>query len=366
MPRRRCGSTPRGVGYPIARRTCCNWYSHGCGEHAVLRLPSFRDRAKRGARNPDRYSAPASGFRVRTLRVRPGMTRLLDTKEEHSVMLAGEGFLDIGGERLEYRMIGPRPEDAPTLVLLHEGLGCAGMWGDFPDKLAAATGAGVFIYSRAGYGKSSPVPLPRPLTYMHDEARQTMPRLLDVIGFRRGLLVGHSDGASIATIYAGSVQDHRVRGLVLIAPHFFTEAMGLAEIAKARVAYDKSDLRQKLARWHADVDNAFNGWNGAWLHPDFQKWDIIEALSYIRVPMLIVQGKHDQYGTVKQIEVAQEECTCPVEVALLPAARHAPHREAADATLKVVSEFANRLLRDHQEGEMSYTVISASSPAMTR
>src|SRR5262249_58156760 len=123
------------------------------------------------------------------------------------------------------------------MVRLEEGLGCVGLGGDFPDKLQQATGAGVFVYSRAGYGKSSPVALPRPLTFMHEEAREVLPKVLDAIGFRRGLLLGHSDGASIAAIYAGSVQDHRVRGLVLIAPHVFTEDMGIAEIARAKEAY---------------------------------------------------------------------------------------------------------------------------------
>src|SRR5262247_2214345 len=174
--------------------------------------------------------------------------------------LANEGMLDIGAMRLEYRMIGPRPHEAPTIVMLHEGLGCVGLWGDFPDQLQTATGAGVFVYSRAGYGRSSPVKLPRPLTFMHDEARAVLPKVLDAIGFRRGLLLGHSDGASIAAIYAGTIQDHRVRGLVLMAPHFFTEDMGIAEIARAREAYASGDLRQKLARWHAEVDNAFKGW----------------------------------------------------------------------------------------------------------
>src|SRR5262245_35843528 len=178
--------------------------------------------------------------------------------------LASEGMLDLGAMRLEYRMIGPRPDEAPTIVMLHEGLGCIGLWGDFPDRLQAATGAGVFVFSRAGYGRSSPVALPRPLDFMEREARDVLPRLLGAIGFRRGLLLGHSDGASIAAIYAGSVQDHRVRGLVLIAPHFFTEDAGIAEIARAKAAYETTDLRQKLARWHADVDNAFRGWDDAW------------------------------------------------------------------------------------------------------
>ncbi|MEA2987530.1 MAG: hypothetical protein QOG83_241 [Alphaproteobacteria bacterium] len=266
--------------------------------------------------------------------------------------LSDQGFLDLGSMRLEYRMIGPRPDAAPTIVMLHEGLGCVGLWGDFPDRLAAATGAGVFVYSRAGYGKSSPARLPRPLSFMHDEARQVLPRLLDAIGFRRGLLAGHSDGASIAAIYAGSVQDHRVRGLALIAPHFLTEDMGIAEIARAKEAYATTDLRQKLARWHADVDNAFKGWNDAWLDPQFRTWDITDTLAYIRVPILNEQGDNDQYGTVRQIETAQAECYCPVDVALLPGARHAPHREAPAATLTAISEFANRLLREHREGVM--------------
>ncbi len=264
--------------------------------------------------------------------------------------LSDSGFLALGSQRLEYRMIGPRPDAAPTLVLLHEGLGCVGLWGDFPDKLQKAAGCGVLVYSRAGYGQSSPVALPRPLSYMHDEARDTLPHLLDAIGFQRGLLVGHSDGASIAAIYAGTHQDHRVGALVLIAPHFFTENAGIASIEEAGRSYATGDLRARLARWHAHVDNAFQGWNGAWLDPDFRQWDITEFLAYIRVPMLIVQGEDDQYGTVKQIEVAQQECYCPVEVALLPGAKHSPQRDAPEATLKAISEFVARVFANEKAG----------------
>ena len=142
-------------------------------------------------------------------------------------MLADHGHLELGEMRLEYRMIGPRPDAAPSLVLLHEGLGCVAGWGSFAQELAAATGTGVFVYSRAGYGSSSPAKLPRPVSFMHEEALDVLARVLDAIGFRRGLLVGHSDGASIAAIYAGSVQDHRVRGLVLMAPHFSPRSRGL-------------------------------------------------------------------------------------------------------------------------------------------
>ncbi len=265
--------------------------------------------------------------------------------------LADEGFLDLAPMRLEYRMIGPRPDAAPTIVMLHEGLGSVAIWGAFPEKLAAATGAGVFVYSRAGYGHSSVGKLPRTVSFMHEEATEVLPRVLAAISFQRGILFGHSDGASIAAIYAGSVQDHRVRGLVLIAPHFFIEEMGLAEIRRAREAFTAGTLREKLKRWHTDVDCAFRSWSEPWLDLQFRKWDITEALGYIRVPMLIVQGDKDQYGTLKQVETAQEECFCPVEAAVLPGIRHDPCREAPELTLKTVADFINRLLRDHHEGE---------------
>jgi pimeloyl-ACP methyl ester carboxylesterase len=267
--------------------------------------------------------------------------------------LADQGFLHLADMRLEYRMIGPRPDAAATIVLLHEGLGSVEVWGGFADELAEATGAGVFAYSRAGYGRSSPAKLPRPVSFMHDEALQVLPRVLDAIGFRRGLLAGHSDGASIAAIYAGSIQDHRVRGLALMAPHFFTEDVALAEIARAKAAFEAGPLRTKLARLHVDPDNAFHNWCGPWLDPEFPNWDITDALAHIRVPILIVQGENDQYGTLRQVEVAGEECYCPVEVAILPNARHAPYREAPAETLAAVTEFTNRLLRDHGEGDFA-------------
>jgi pimeloyl-ACP methyl ester carboxylesterase len=263
--------------------------------------------------------------------------------------LAPSGFLRIGDSDLEYRMIGPAPDTAPTIVMLHEGLGSAALWGDFPDKLQQATGAGVFAYSRAGYGNSSPVTLPRPVDYMHREALDVLPKLLAQIGFRRGLLVGHSDGASIAAIYAGGVQDHRIRAIALIAPHFIVEDISVTSIAGIKTAYETTNLREKLARWHRDVDNAFYGWNGAWGDPLFRSWDISEYLAYIRVPVAIIQGADDQYGTLRQVEIAQEECYCPVDVTMLEAG-HSPHREAPGATLNAIADFANAVLRTHDEG----------------
>ena len=266
-------------------------------------------------------------------------------------ILSPTGFLTIGAANLEYRMIGPQPDQAPTIVMLHEGLGSAGLWGDFPEKLQAATGAGVLVYSRAGYGASSRVTLPRPLDYMHVEALEVLPKLLEAIGFRRGVLLGHSDGASIAAIYAGGIQDHRVRAVAMIAPHFIVEDVSVASIAEIKTAYETTDLKARLARWHQDVDNAFLGWNGAWLDPQFRDWDISDYLAYIRVPVAIIQGDADQYGTVRQIAVARQECYCPVEVTMLPGVGHAPHREAPAETLQALAEFYRAIMLVHEGAE---------------
>jgi pimeloyl-ACP methyl ester carboxylesterase len=273
--------------------------------------------------------------------------------ESSNVMtLAPSGFLSIDGSDLEYRMLGPSPDQSPTLVLLHEGLGSAALWGDFPEQLQAATGLGVFVYSRAGYGASSPVKLPRPLDYMQREALEVLPKLLEAIGFQRGLLVGHSDGASIAAVYAGGVEDHRLSGLVLMAPHFIVEDVSVKSIAEIKTAYETTNLREKLARWHKDVDNAFYGWNGAWLDPKFRAWDTSDYLAYVRVPIAIIQGADDQYGTMRQIQIAQEECYCPVEVTMITGTGHSPHRRAPGATLNAISELANAVLpaREGPEG----------------
>jgi pimeloyl-ACP methyl ester carboxylesterase len=253
--------------------------------------------------------------------------------------------LMLDGVALEYACWGPPPGDAPTIVLLHEGLGCVALWRDFPEKLAAATGMGVFAWSRRGYGQSGPADLPRPLDFMTREAMDVLPGLLDAIGFRRGVLFGHSDGASIAALYAGNVADTRVRGLILMAPHFFTEPGGLTEIAEARRAYDTCDLRNRLARWHADPDNAFRGWNDVWLDPGFVGWNIADTIDYFRVPSLVIQGRDDQYGTLAQAEAVETRAYAPVDLAILDDCRHAPHQERPEAVLDAVAEFTTRLWR---------------------
>jgi len=252
--------------------------------------------------------------------------------------------IEVKGLRIEAAWHGPRPERAPTLVLLHEGLGCVSMWKDFPAKLAARTGYGVLVYSRPGYGKSDPVKLPRPLSYMHDEAFDVLPHVLDQAGVRKTILVGHSDGASIATIYAGGRQDFRVRGLVLVAPHFFVEDVSIASIAAAKLAYETGDLRARLARHHGEnVDVAFHGWNDAWLDPGFRAWRIDDAVAHVRVPILIVQGRDDQYGTLAQIRLAETDAYCPVETAVLADCGHSPHIDRPAETLEALAEFIHRL-----------------------
>jgi pimeloyl-ACP methyl ester carboxylesterase len=258
------------------------------------------------------------------------------------------GVLFLDGRRLESAWLGPNAVDAPTLVLLHEGLGCVALWRDVPERLAAETGCGVFAYSRFGYGQSDPVTVPRPMTYMHDEALQVLPRVLDAAGITRAILVGHSDGGSIATIHAGAIRDPRIAGIVLIAAHFFVEDPNIASIAHIRSEYETTDLRSRLARYHADVDNAFRGWNDAWLDPRFRDFDITEYLPNIAVPVLALQGADDPYGTAAQLKVLERTVRSPLETRLIQGASHAPHLEAKQTTLAAIAAFARTNLTDHR------------------
>jgi pimeloyl-ACP methyl ester carboxylesterase len=263
------------------------------------------------------------------------------------------GAVTIGGKRLETLAYGPSPEAAPTILMLHEGLGCVALWRDFPQRLARATGFGVLAYSRAGYGGSDPVALPRPLDYMTREAHETLPALIDAVGLRRGILLGHSDGASIATIYAGSREDFRIRGLVLMAPHFFTEESGLAAITAARETYASGELRARLGKYHRNVDNAFRGWNDAWLDPGFRQWNIAEAIDYLRVPVLAIQGADDQYGTLAQIETIESRIYSPIDIEILQGCKHSPHIERPAETLAAIADFCARLERmEHAKVEV--------------
>jgi pimeloyl-ACP methyl ester carboxylesterase len=250
----------------------------------------------------------------------------------------------IGHKFIETQWWGPAPGDAPTLVLLHEGLGCVALWRDFPDVLAETTGCGVFAYSRLGYGSSDPVTLPRPMSYMHDEALEVLPRVLDAAGVRRTLLIGHSDGGSIAAIHAGAVRDPRVAGVVMIAAHFFVEDVNTAAIRVIRDTYATGDLRERLARYHRSVDVAIRGWNDAWLDPRFLDFNITEQVSRIEMPVLALQGADDPYGTDEQLRILERVATCPLETRVIAGARHAPHLEARQATLDAIVPFVRNVL----------------------
>ncbi len=226
----------------------------------------------------------------------------------------------------------------PTLVFLHEGLGSVSLWRDFPAQVAAATGRRAFVYSRRGYGQSEPITPPRPLTYMHDEAA-LLPAILDAAGIGPAILVGHSDGASIALIHAATGAP-RIRGLVLLAPHVFVEDLSVASIGAARVAYLEGDLRARLARHHADVDGAFWGWNRAWLDPGFRAWNLEAFLPAIRVPTLVIQGKDDAYGTLAQVAAIARGLGGPITTAILDACGHAPHRDQPAATLAAIAAYS--------------------------
>lgn len=260
-------------------------------------------------------------------------------------MTALNDQLVVNGVTLEAQRYGPPVDRAPTLVLLHEGLGCVELWKDFPEQLAKATGCGVLVYSRAGYGQSDPVELPRPLTYMHDEARDVLPRLLDAAQIRDAILVGHSDGASIALVNAGSQRDPRVSGLVLMAPHVFTEPVCLKSIAEAKTDYDNPDsrLRDRLARYHRHVDVAFRGWNDAWLDPGFESWNLEGFVGGIDCPMLLVQGRQDEYGTSAQLDAICRHAQADCRTLWLDDCRHSPHRDQPEATLAGIQDFVHGL-----------------------
>ena len=252
--------------------------------------------------------------------------------------------LIVDGIHLEFRWIGPGPDAAPTLVLLHEGLGSVALWRDFPDRLAEATGLGVLVYSRRGYGASDAVELPRPLGYMHEEGLDLLPRVLDAAGVRRAILVGHSDGGSIALIHAGS-DAPKIDGLVVMAPHVVVEDCCVDAIAGTTDAFRIGGLRARLERYHGrNVDCAFWGWNLAWLDPAFRQWDIRKYLPRISVPTLVIQGEDDEYGTRLQYDTIREMIPAPVEVMVLKDCGHSPHTDQKAAVLAAVRGFVARLV----------------------
>jgi pimeloyl-ACP methyl ester carboxylesterase len=251
---------------------------------------------------------------------------------------------EILGRHLEYRWIGPRPDDAPSIVFLHEGLGCLGMWRDFPERLASATGCGALVYSRMGYGASDPVRGRRPVRFMHDEALDVLPAVLERFKLQEVVLFGHSDGASIALIHAGA-HPSSVRALILEAPHVFVEPVSIEGIARITADYETTRLKERLTRHHgSNTDPMFRAWSDVWLSPGFRQWEIQEYLPAIECPVLVVQGEDDQYGTLKQVDAVMTQVRGPAESLILPRCGHSPHSERPNEVLEAAARFVKKTL----------------------
>lgn len=257
-------------------------------------------------------------------------------------MEAGRGFLEVDGARLETLWLGGPASGDPVLVLLHEALGCVGLWRDFPQRLHAATGLPVFAWSRRGHGRSDREPLPRPLDFHRREAA-AVPRVLDAAGIGRCVLFGHSDGATIALLCAALAGDPRIAGVVAEAPHTFVEELTLAGIRAARRRFDAGELRARLARHHDDADALFAAWCGLWLDPRFRAWDVRPLLARVRVPVLVIQGDGDPYGSLAQVEAVVGGCAGPAESLVLAGCGHVPHLERPAEVLAAVADFLRRL-----------------------
>jgi len=255
---------------------------------------------------------------------------------------AGGQFVAVnwGGRpvRIEYEWVGA---GARAIVFLHEGLGSRAMWRDFPAKLCAALGTRGLVYSRPGYGKSTPRDSDERWApdFMHRQAHEVLPAVLDALALREPVwLYGHSDGGSIALLFAARFPQ-RVAGLVVAAPHIFVEDLSVESIEKARLAYLETDLRDRLARYHDDVDSAFWGWNDIWLHPPFRDWSIEGEIGSIRAPLLAVQGIDDEYGTMAQIRGIARQVP-HARLLELAGCGHSPHRDQPEALIRAAVEFA--------------------------
>lgn len=252
-------------------------------------------------------------------------------------------FIEVNGLSLEYELLPAHQIDRPTLVFLHEGLGSIALWRDFPARIAQTTGCRTLIWSRTGYGQSASSATPRTARYMHDEALQIMPALLAQLGIERPVLVGHSDGGSIALIYGGAFPD-AVAGLVVLAPHEFVEEKALEGIRRAGATYAGSDWRDRLGRYHREPDAVFRAWNEIWLSPEFAGWNIMDYLPAIRCPVLAIQGEDDEYATMQQIDCIAE-AVADVELLKLADCRHSPHRDQPQAVHDAIVDWLERIQR---------------------
>jgi len=247
----------------------------------------------------------------------------------------------IGGKRLETVRYDGDPA-RPAIVMLHEGVGSVSLWRDLPQRLAAATGSAVVAYSRYGYGRSDVLREKREPDYMHHEGEVVLPQLLAELELERPILFGHSDGASIALIYAGA-HPGATRALILEAPHVFVEELTVRSIVAAKNAYATTDLPRKLARHHADADATFFGWNDVWLDSRFRSWNIEDYAARVRCPVLMIQGDADEYGTAAQLD-AIAAAVPGAQRLMVPNAGHSPHRDAPELVIERVESFVRGLV----------------------
>ncbi len=251
------------------------------------------------------------------------------------------GFVTIDGKRLETLWIKPRSAGLAPIVMLHEGLGSVALWKDFPQRVAERTRCGVLVYSRYGHGSSDGLLEKRPVSFMHHEGEVVLPELLALYGLERPILLGHSDGGSIALIYAGRFPESP-RALILEAPHVFVEDLSIQSIAAAKVNFQTTNFREKLARYHEHVDETFWGWNDIWLDPAFRSWNIESYLETIRCPVLCIQGEQDEYGTPEQVKTIHSRVP-DTELVMLADCRHSPHRDQPGKTLEAVESFVKKI-----------------------
>jgi pimeloyl-ACP methyl ester carboxylesterase len=252
-----------------------------------------------------------------------------------------EFFVRVQGRKLEVQRIAGAKSDAPTLVLLHEGLGSISLWRDFPVRLVEKTGCHALVYSRFGYGNSDVLQEPRNARFMHHEGMQVLPELLEKLAIREPVLIGHSDGGSIAMLYAGA--GNPTLGLVLLAPHVFVEEQSFRGIVAAKTAFETTDLPKRLVQHHKDAAKTFWGWNDIWLLPDFRNWNIVECLPRIKCPVLAIQGYQDEYGTMAQLDAIAAQCGGKVETLRLENCRHSPHRDQPELVLNAIDRFLQQI-----------------------
>jgi len=265
-------------------------------------------------------------------------------KKNFTLTAAGH---DLAAEWIEFDVM-EHARGKATLVFLHEGLGCIPLWRDFPHVLCEATGCCGLVYDRWGYGNSDPLPTvgSRRSRYMHDEALYSLPEVLERCEIDNAILIGHSDGGSIALVYS-AVYAGKVRGVITEAAHVFVEDVTLHGIRKAAASFETTDLREKLAKYHGtNTVSMFHGWADTWLSPEFRDWNIVEYLPRISVPLLVIQGEGDEYGTPAQIDAIVTGVTGPAKRCLIPNCGHVPHHQARDTVIDEMKAFILKLVSE--------------------